>query len=106
MARKRNEARSISVEGAAAPATHRRSVRASVTSQAVSAPVSVPSEPQPAPVLEAPVVETPTAPISEQDEIAKLAFSYWEARGCNGGSPEEDWARAEQEVRSRSKVSA
>ena len=102
MARKRNEARSISVEGAAAPATHRRSVRASVTPSSVSAP----SEPQPAAVLETPVVETPTAPISEQDQIAKLAFSYWEARGCQGGSPEEDWARAEQEVRSRSKVSA
>ena len=106
MARKRNEARSISVEGAAAPATHRRSVRASVTPPVVSAPVPAPSEPQPAAVLETPVVETPTAPISEQDEIAKLAFSYWEARGCQGGSPEEDWARAEQEVRSRRKVSA
>ena len=105
MERKRNEARSISVEGAAAPATHRRSVRASVTPSSVSAPVSAPSEPQPA-ILETAVVETPIAPISAHDEIAKLAFSYWEARGCQGGSPEEDWARAEQEVRSRRKVSA
>jgi len=103
MARKRNEARSIiSAEGAAAPATHRRSVRASVTQQ----PVSAPSEPQPAAVLETPIVETPAVQISEQDEIAKLAFSYWEARGCQGGSPEEDWARAEQEVRSRRKLGA
>ena len=101
MARKRNEARSISVEGAAAPATHRRSVRASVTPSSVSAP----SEPQSA-LLETPVVETPIAAISEQDEIAKVAFSYWEARGCQGGSPEEDWARAEQEVHSRRKISA
>jgi len=60
--------------------------------------VSAPSEPQPAAVLETP---TPAVQISGQDEIAKLAFSYWEARGCQGGSPEEDWARAEQEVRSR-----
>jgi hypothetical protein len=106
MARKRNEARSIiSAEGAAAPATHRRSVRASVTPSSVSAPVSTPAEPQPPAVLETPVVETATAAISEQDQIAKLAFSYWEARGCQGGSPEEDWARAEQEVHSR-KVSA
>ncbi|HXK01515.1 MAG TPA: DUF2934 domain-containing protein [Verrucomicrobiae bacterium] len=33
------------------------------------------------------------------DAIAKLAYSYWEARGCQGGSPEEDWLRAEQELR-------
>lgn len=34
------------------------------------------------------------------DEIARLAYSYWEARGYQGGSPEEDWLRAEQELRS------
>jgi hypothetical protein len=32
------------------------------------------------------------------DQIATLAYSYWEARGYEGGSPEEDWARAEQEL--------
>ena len=31
------------------------------------------------------------------EEIARLAYSYWEARGCQGGSPEEDWYRAERE---------
>jgi hypothetical protein len=40
-------------------------------------------------------------PMSEQEEIARLAYSYWEARGRQGGSSEEDWLRAEQEVRSR-----
>jgi hypothetical protein len=41
-------------------------------------------------------------PLSEQDEIAKLAYSYWEARGGSQDvSPEEDWLRAEQEVRRR-----
>ena len=34
-----------------------------------------------------------------QEEIARLAYSYWEARGYQGGSPEEDWLRAEQELR-------
>ena len=101
MARKRNEARSIiSAEGAAAPATHRRSVRASVTPPVVSAPVSASSDPQPA------ILETPSAQLSDQEEIAKVAFSYWETRGCQGGSPEEDWARAEHEVRNRRHVSA
>ena len=33
------------------------------------------------------------------DEIAQLAYSYWEARGYQGGSPEEDWLRAEQQLR-------
>lgn len=37
-------------------------------------------------------------PIS-QEEVAKLAYSYAEARGFQGGSPEEDWFRAEQELR-------
>jgi hypothetical protein len=31
-------------------------------------------------------------------DIARLAYSLWEARGCPGGSPEEDWFRAEQEL--------
>jgi Protein of unknown function (DUF2934) len=35
------------------------------------------------------------------DDIAKLAYSYWEARGCQGGNPEEDWLRAEQELNSK-----
>ena len=34
------------------------------------------------------------------EDIAALAYSYWEARGFQGGSPEEDWLRAEQELRS------
>jgi hypothetical protein len=32
------------------------------------------------------------------DEVAQLAYSYWEARGYQGGSSEEDWLRAEQEL--------
>jgi predicted chitinase len=35
----------------------------------------------------------------EAQEIARLAYSYWEARGCKAGSAEEDWLRAEQELR-------
>ena len=33
-----------------------------------------------------------------QEAVARLAHSYWEARGFVGGSPEEDWLRAEQEL--------
>jgi hypothetical protein len=35
------------------------------------------------------------------EEIARLAYSYWEGRGFQGGSPEEDWLRAQQELRVR-----
>lgn len=38
------------------------------------------------------------APMDTGD-IAELAYSYWEARGYQGGSPEEDWLRAEQQLR-------
>jgi hypothetical protein len=37
----------------------------------------------------------------EQQEIAVLAYEFWQARGCPNGSPEEDWFRAEQELQSR-----
>jgi len=35
------------------------------------------------------------------EEIARLAYSYYEARGCEGGSSLEDWLRAERELRER-----
>ena len=35
----------------------------------------------------------------EPEEVARLAYSYWEARGGEGGSPEEDWLRAERQLR-------
>jgi hypothetical protein len=37
-----------------------------------------------------------TAPLHEQ--IAALAFSLWEARGCPHGNPEEDWFNAEAQL--------
>ena len=39
--------------------------------------------------------------VSEYEQIALLAYSFWEARGRQGGSPEEDWFRAEAEFRRR-----
>lgn len=35
-----------------------------------------------------------------QDEIAARAYRCWHERGCPDGSPELDWSRAEQELRS------
>ncbi len=46
-------------------------------------------------------IETMFDNCPSREDIAVLAYSYWEARGIQGGSPEEDWLRAEQEMRSR-----
>jgi len=40
----------------------------------------------------------PEEAVSSYERIALLAYSYWERRGCTGGSPEEDWFRAEREI--------
>jgi len=37
----------------------------------------------------------------QNEEIAKLAYSLWEARGGVGGSAEEDWLAAEADLRQR-----
>ncbi len=37
-------------------------------------------------------------PLASREDVAMLAYSYWEARGCQGGCPEEDWVRAEREL--------
>jgi hypothetical protein len=36
-----------------------------------------------------------------REDIASLAYSYWEARGRQGGSALEDWLRAEREIKQR-----
>jgi hypothetical protein len=84
MAKKSNTASEPVLSGAAAPARSRKHAPAKHTTPAVE---SSPS----AEIIEA------DAPAS--DEIARLAYSYWEARGYQGGSSEEDWLRAEQELR-------
>jgi hypothetical protein len=43
----------------------------------------------------------PADQIDQHEEIARLAYSYFEARGGEHGSHEEDWHRAHQEIRGR-----
>ena len=40
----------------------------------------------------------PTAGRYDRERVARLAYSYWEARGFQGGSADEDWYRAEREL--------
>ena len=44
------------------------------------------------------VAANPSSSMLDPEMVAQLAYSYWEARGYDGGSPEEDWLRAEQEL--------
>ena len=44
------------------------------------------------------VVANHVTEVVDRGAIAELAYSYWEARGRQGGSPEEDWLRAEQQL--------
>lgn len=34
-----------------------------------------------------------------ETKIASLAYFFWQSRGCPEGSPEDDWFRAETELR-------
>ena len=56
-------------------------------------------------VTDSPVATVPMTPAVEsgnrEETIARIAYGYWEARGCEGGSDVEDWARAEQEYEQR-----
>ena len=38
----------------------------------------------------------------DPEQIAALAYSYWAVRGGQGGSPEEDWLRAERQLQTGS----
>ena len=88
----------VSGTGAASARNRRKHSPASVTPAAPS-PENAPAENSSSLDF---AVETRTAAVSEHipdsSEVARLAYSYWEARGCQGGSPEDDWLRAEQEL--------
>jgi hypothetical protein len=102
MTRKRTSENDLSITAGASPAPSRRKspgrtrAKHTVTSET---PSTFAPEPEIAPEIALPqaVASTPEYQPT-REEIAKLAFLYWEARGCQGGSPEEDWLRAEREL--------
>ena len=90
----------VSTTGGAAAATRRRSAAPRSKSAARTKPSTV--EPVAAEeTVAVSIAEIAVAVEPTSEAIAALAYSYWEARGCQGGSPEEDWLRAEQELRTR-----
>src|SRR5262245_30621566 len=100
MPRKRTSDTDITVSRGAAVAPRRQTTakprvkRAETTVQPVEqvAEIAASSE----------ITVTPAGP--SHAEIALLAYSFWVSRGCQGGSPEEDWLRAEQQLNARASV--
>ena|SRR5215472_1859317 len=99
MPRKSNPDKDIVItSGGAAAARPKRTTLASRAKRPTAATAApAPSE------QEQVTVTTVTAFVTERqlshEEIARVAYSLWEARGCQGGSAEEDWRRAEQQLR-------
>lgn len=95
MARIRKTEPAVTVSAAAAAPARRKTATAT---QKPTASVQKPS-PSSATGAEAAIVESVEVPsLPKQEEIAILAYSYWVSRGYQGGCPEEDWLRAEQEL--------
>lgn len=82
-------------EGAAAPRRRKTHAKAAPQLAPQTEPEQMKSEA---------TATAPSTPVSEREEIARLAYSYWEARG-HGGSAEEDWLRAEAEFGRRREAS-
>ena len=49
------------------------------------------------PLERTPALPETLSPLADA-EIAERAYSYWQSRGCQGGSAEEDWQRALTEI--------
>lgn len=43
---------------------------------------------------------------ADKADIAALAYQLWNERGCPVGSPDEDWFRAEQQLKGQSSAAA
>jgi putative hemolysin len=116
MAQKRKSAPEIVVAAGSSPARTRRSAPKApapapapaartkrVVKAATPAAIELPAE------TELPVTEIPATPVEavtanyqpSNEEIAALAYSYWVERGYQAGNSEQDWIRAEQELKAR-----
>jgi hypothetical protein len=91
MAKKRtSESELIVSKGAAPVPAHRKTAAASHKKHA---PANSVGEPLAEPAATPAATYKPT-----REDIAALAYSFWVARGCQNGSAEEDWLRAEGEL--------
>ena len=100
MARKRVSESSVVMSGAGVAPARRKPAdpKRGIRTAAVEKPSAKLRTKEP---VKAAATVAATSTASFEEAVARLAYSYWEARGCQGGSPEEDWTRAEQELRAR-----
>lgn len=100
MPKKRTAENEIVVPANAAPLRRKSAprTRTNRSAEPVQTPVTNTID-EVAEVAEIASADTFSAPTYQ--EIAQLAYSFWEGRGHQGGSAEEDWRRAEAQLRSR-----
>jgi hypothetical protein len=104
MARKSNPEKEMAVSGAApaktrhvTPATRSRRAAPAVETPVTSVEIS---ETETALAVSTfPDTDERVKAAPSRDQIERLAYLYWLDRGCQEGSAEEDWLRAEQELR-------
>ena len=81
---------------AGSPLPARRKAPAKPRAKRTAVPVEPASTTAETVESDAPRAEAVPLAQPSHEEIARLAYAYWEERGCQGGSADEDWVRAEQ----------
>lgn len=80
----------------ATAAKHSKATKVATSESGVQEPVASSVEP---PEVQSAVVVNEI--VVDRGEVARLAYLYWESRGGQGGSPEQDWLAAEQQVKAK-----
>ena len=98
------ESNQVISAGAASSTSKARPRRTATTarSKRSAAAAEKPVSPAENPKTETPFAVSNISEISvdpSPDQIARLAYLYWLDRGCRNGSAEEDWFRAEHQLR-------
>jgi hypothetical protein len=88
------KSKTLAGETKSAKTTKTKEVAKEITPEANSGPQRVPSKAKPTPA-------TAPAPTPAHHEIAQLAHRFWKERGGHHGSHEQDWLRAERELRGK-----
>ena len=96
----RDKEQTVPSASAAAAARTRRPIATPRTKPSTPVTEKTPAVSRPAETEAGSPAYTAEQQLSRED-IARLAYSLWQARGCPIGNSEEDWLRAEQELRRR-----